>query len=97
MAQSELKVVMGMYDAQGCDELEQDLITTARQAMQKRGQVDAARAEIVFCEAGGGDATTLKTNLQREELINKALERKVNFLRRELYSRDPKKYSFLKR
>jgi len=95
--QTELQRTMSQYDGGQTGDLERDLIQTARQAMQMRWEVDSLRADIIDLAAQGQDTFAVKTELGGKETRLKGLERKVNFLRQELFSRNPKKYHFLHR
>ena len=93
---NELRRAVAQHDLGQMDELEQDLISSLNQARLLRGDVDNLRAEIVFKEAASEDATAEKTSLKAKEMLLRAVEKKLSWLRRELYYRDPKKYSFLR-
>jgi len=96
-ARNELRTVIAQYDSGQTNDMEQDLISAARQAMLLRGEVDNLRAEIIRKEAVPENADTEKASLAEKENLLRAIERKLNWLRRELYARDPRKYSFLRR
>ena len=94
---AELARVVGQLDGVDTDDLSRDLVASARQAMALRGDIDGLRAEIIRKEAVPEDASADKAVLAEKEALLRAIERKLNWLRRELYSRDPRKYSFLRR
>lgn len=94
---AELARVVGQLDGADTEDLSNDLISSARQAMALRGEIDSLRAEIIRKEAASEDASADKTSLSQKETLLRAIERKLNWLRRELVGRDPKRFEFLRR
>jgi hypothetical protein len=88
---------ISQLDEADTDDLAADLVTSARQAIDLRREVDGLRAEIIRKEAAGEDASTEKNSLNSKENLLRAVERKINWLRRELADRDPSRYGFLRR
>jgi len=93
----ELKRVMFLYNEGIIDEQTDDLIETARKAMGFRSEIEFLRGEIIMIEAEEGSTTRLEKDVESKEKTLRGLEAKLNYLRRDLYSRDPRRFGFLRR
>ena len=93
----ELMRVMFNYNEGIIDQQTDDLIETARKAMGFRSEIEFLRGEIIMMEAEGQDTAREKKNLESKEKTLRGLEAKINYLRRDLYSRNPRRFGFLRR
>lgn len=92
----DLRHVIDQVDSVQTEDMEGDLLSSARQAVSLRGEIDILRAELIRKEAGGEKCDAEKASLKEKENLLRAIERKLNWLRRELYARDAEKYDFLR-
>lgn len=93
----ELRTKMFHYDQGIIDALCQDLGETAEMATVRRITVSELQGEIILLKALQQDTTKLEDQLKVDQTLLHALEAKINYLRRDLYSRDSRRFGFLRR
>ena len=97
MGLKELRRKMFHHDQGIIDALCQDLGETAEIATIKRVEIAELQGQMILVKALGEDIVNLEDQLKKDQTLLHAYEAKINYLRRDLYSRDPRRFGFLQR